>query len=591
MKLLKMIFLLFLFKLCLSESNSFSIQYEKTFGNSGGIPGPSFDAKKGEFYGGSPDSEGVIAIYLGVGFFAFDETTGKIYCNTRSDNFYEIDSNSGIVLKAKTLGPGWHYSSTGLACDENYLYSIHGNSIQIFSKDTLEYKGEFIKIPSPRKILVAENTLYIQHFENGKFYLKKYNTETKELIPFQSQVSVNGGDMIIDSKGKLWTIWDAKTIHIYDAKTGGKISSLDLKKDLINPKPAKFGAIYIRNNFLYIWDRKFIYCYPVDNLMNGKIVAGGGNEVLNSFPERGYGEYMQLYVDKKGAIYVSFGVTPRFIAKYLPEDGGKQYPVWYINLMGGNGMDIDPDGNLWAAVTLFGAVKYDGKTTVPIAQINAGGYNTDLVCDDKGNKYMCAPYDGWTSSIVAITPDNKISSSERVEKSTFTGIAMDEFFLYVSNNRGCISKFIKDIPPEWQQDILPEGITLNKPGGIEVDDKFLYISDTENKRIIKFEKYSPFKVHWIVKDFFDQPTDLSLYGNYLFVCDPNKHRIVVINKEDGSYLGEIGSYGKHGDKEITRKFNSPRYLKVKEIKGQVYLFVSDILQGIRKYKINISETK
>ncbi|MCD6408582.1 hypothetical protein J7L87_05995, partial [bacterium] len=164
MKKLLLIFILFSGLLCFGEEKNifkFPIFYEKTFGNSGGLPGPCFNSTKKIFYGGSPDSEGIIAVYLSRGIFAFDEEEEKIYCNTMSDNFYEIDSRTGVVLNAKTLGPGWHYSSTGLACDENYLYSIHGNKIQKFSKETMEYKGDFIKLSSPRRILIYEGILYV----------------------------------------------------------------------------------------------------------------------------------------------------------------------------------------------------------------------------------------------------------------------------------------------------------------------------------------------------------------------------------------------------------------------------------------------
>ena len=232
-----------------------------------------------------------------------------------------------------------------------------------------------------------------------------------------------------------------------------------------------------------------------------------------------------------------------------------------------------------------GVICYDGKTAIPLLRIpGVGGYGSDVLCDEKGNKFICGIGDHG-SSISVINDNYLVKSSEMVEKAKFTSIAKDELFIYVTNTKNCISKYTYDIPPEWQQDIIPEDLTLNRPSGIEVDEKYLYVSDTGNKRIIKFEKYSPFKVKWISQGFFEEPCDLSLYKNYLFVCDNKKNKIIVLDKNTGSIVSEFGESGKHGDKSITYKFNSPRYLKVIEMDNQVYLYVSDNLQGIRKFKV------
>jgi hypothetical protein len=556
------------------------IKYDMTFANSGGIPGPLFDSKEKKFYGGSPENEGVTGNYMGRGFFTFDEENRKIYLNTRGGKFYEIDADKGIVLKVKSL-----YFSEGLVSDEKFIYSINGDKIQRIYKESLDYFDDFVKLPSPRKMVLKDNVLFVANFENGKWQLKKFNTETKDIIPFNSPPSINGAEMCIDEKGRLWTIWDEKNIKVYDSNSGNKLLELNLEKDRFNPKPKEFGNIFVRNNLIYIWDWEYLYSFPLNDLSKGKIILGGGSEFLNSFPQKTYGRHSQIYVDDEGDIYISFGIGFSFFARYPTVYGGKQYPKWFINFSDTIGFNIDNKGNLWTSVRLGGVICYDGKTAVPLIRIpGIGGYGSDILCDEKGNKFICGIADHG-SLIDVITDDYTVKSSEMIEKTSFTSIAKDELFIYVTSNKNCISKFIDDMPPEWQQDILPQGLTLNRPSGLEVDDRFLYVSDTENKRIIKFEKYSPFKVQWISEGFFEGPCDLSLYKDYLFVCDYKKNKIIVLDKNTGSLISEIGETGKHGDKPITYKFNSPRYLKVIETDNQVYLYVSDNLQGVRRFKV------
>ncbi|MBR2986786.1 MAG: YIP1 family protein [Clostridia bacterium] len=88
-----------------------------------------------------------------------------------------------------------------------------------------------------------------------------------------------------------------------------------------------------------------------------------------------------------------------------------------------------------------------------------------------------------------------------------------------------------------------DGVPLSDPADIETDSYGnVYISDTKNSRVVVMNEY--YKLKFILdvfvnengsKDQLKEPKGLFVNDDYIYVCDTGNKRIVVFNREDGSY--------------------------------------------------------
>ncbi|GAG24961.1 unnamed protein product, partial [marine sediment metagenome] len=90
---------------------------------------------------------------------------------------------------------------------------------------------------------------------------------------------------------------------------------------------------------------------------------------------------------------------------------------------------------------------------------------------------------------------------------------------------------------------------FNKPAGIFVDSDYIYVADSENDRIQKFDNSSPFA---FVSKFgtlgtgdgeLNTPYNVGVDSSYIYVADSENARVQIFNKSDNSYSSQFGSEG------------------------------------------------
>ena len=141
----------------------------------------------------------------------------------------------------------------------------------------------------------------------------------------------------------------------------------------------------------------------------------------------------------------------------------------------------------------------------------------------------------------------KLSNFEMIDWIGYKEISEDEKFRFEKNG--------------WQNKKNFFSIDLNKPHALREDKKYFYIVDTANHRILRLDKESK-EINWIGKSRsgikknrwsdnieiglnsseiggFNQPIDLHIRGNYLYVSD-HAGRIIKIDKNSGESLEWFG---------------------------------------------------
>ncbi|MEO0279993.1 MAG: NHL repeat-containing protein [candidate division WOR-3 bacterium] len=112
-------------------------------------------------------------------------------------------------------------------------------------------------------------------------------------------------------------------------------------------------------------------------------------------------------------------------------------------------------------------------------------------------------------------------------------ISTDEVLIYAGEPKPVLKIGEKGLNPSQ----------LRLPCDVAVDSQFIYIADSQNDRVQKFNKYGNFILtfgkHGKNKGEFIQPDFISYYKNKLFVSDRNNSRIEIFDLK-GNYLFEFG---------------------------------------------------
>jgi sugar lactone lactonase YvrE len=91
--------------------------------------------------------------------------------------------------------------------------------------------------------------------------------------------------------------------------------------------------------------------------------------------------------------------------------------------------------------------------------------------------------------------------------------------------------------------------TIYDPAGLwRTEDGLLYLADMERKQVLVYNNNDAFLTAYGEADQFSKPTDVAVYGNRIYVCDINKNMVLVVDKESGRTIQEIGGLGKEEGK-------------------------------------------
>ncbi|MBI5139585.1 hypothetical protein HZA26_03175 [Candidatus Nomurabacteria bacterium] len=122
--------------------------------------------------------------------------------------------------------------------------------------------------------------------------------------------------------------------------------------------------------------------------------------------------------------------------------------------------------------------------------------------------------------------------------------------------------------------------SISEPAGIWItEDDYKYLADFGRKQILVFDNNNNFVRAYGEKDQFDKPLDVAVYENKIYVCDFNKHQILVLNKDSGNIVQTIGESGMEEG-----KFYKPTHIIVDK---EGNLFVNDSFNfRIQKFDSN-----
>ncbi len=75
------------------------------------------------------------------------------------------------------------------------------------------------------------------------------------------------------------------------------------------------------------------------------------------------------------------------------------------------------------------------------------------------------------------------------------------------------------------------------------EDDYKFVADFNNRQIVVFDDKNKLVRVYAYTDQFDKPLDVAVYKNKIYVCDVNKHKILVIDNDSGKTIQEIGGIG------------------------------------------------
>ena len=132
---------------------------------------------------------------------------------------------------------------------------------------------------------------------------------------------------------------------------------------------------------------------------------------------------------------------------------------------------------------------------------------------------------------------------------------------------------------------------LSAPEGLFVYDRYIYICDTGNNRILELEREAPdsLKVKRIIDSFkggsgsqtFSAPTDVAVTEDgYIYVSDKNNERILKLDME----LNYVMEFGKPDDATFDQSMSfNPKKISV-DSAGRVYCIAANVNKGLMKFE-------
>jgi DNA-binding beta-propeller fold protein YncE len=85
---------------------------------------------------------------------------------------------------------------------------------------------------------------------------------------------------------------------------------------------------------------------------------------------------------------------------------------------------------------------------------------------------------------------------------------------------------------------------LEDPAGICVSQEDIkYVADMQRKQVVAFDKMNRFLKAYGSQEIFENPVDVAVYGNSLYVVDINKEKLFILDKETGQVIKIVGGEG------------------------------------------------
>ncbi|MBI4681057.1 MAG: hypothetical protein HY753_07650 [Nitrospirae bacterium] len=136
----------------------------------------------------------------------------------------------------------------------------------------------------------------------------------------------------------------------------------------------------------------------------------------------------------------------------------------------------------------------------------------------------------------------KTQSMKRIARPYDIGAAKGKIYI---SDRTYKKILIIDIQNKTFDYIMDEKAgALGDPMGIWVtEEDYKFVADMERKQIVVFDENNQFLRAYGEQGQFNKPLDVAVYQNRIYVCDFDKHQIIVLDKDSGKTIQNIGEAG------------------------------------------------
>ncbi len=132
-----------------------------------------------------------------------------------------------------------------------------------------------------------------------------------------------------------------------------------------------------------------------------------------------------------------------------------------------------------------------------------------------------------------------------------------------------------------------ENYMFYEPQDIEIDDKFIFIADTKNKRVQKFDHNGEFMKSLVTggegPDHVLEPVDIELSGKNIFISDARKRKILILDKNE-KYISSLSV--PYAVRNINY-FQNYLYILKFSSSAQVALALQDVPKGYLGHRVNL----
>lgn len=99
------------------------------------------------------------------------------------------------------------------------------------------------------------------------------------------------------------------------------------------------------------------------------------------------------------------------------------------------------------------------------------------------------------------------------------------------------------------------------------DDDTKYIADIKRKQVVVFDADNNYQRVYGNNDMLAKPVDVAVYQDNVYVCDMDKHQVLIFNKKTGAIEKTIGEHGKEEG-----QFHKPSHIN---LDGEGNIYVND----------------
>ena len=491
------------------------------------------------------------------------------YYSLTPDTFYygKIDINeSDSLIVSFNCYTEVSINSISLTGSDQSAFFIHHdcNELNLFSNNSCSLTVSFF----PKSLGIKKSILKMetnnQNFPTiemplmGIGYQKNILDNEEPLFEFAYKLPTTHSFYNFENLVDIAT--DKKIIYLLDKKLksvfkysddGFLISSWKLGNSIDIQEP---DSIAIDNNIIYIFADKSIYMYTLNGSYIKKLLEVEDLEQLSMNADialdRGY-----IYVYDYTCIW-KYTSTGKYISKNEMDD--------IMSICYPPTIDIDSSGNIYVNDRLNNVILKYSSDLIYHSKCNINpvyGFTLDnnkLYINSGDGLSICSDISGSISKCEEHHNFYPYIFDESIQTDTFqrTNMTLSNSYIFQNNlqcdysgtmNNPEINKFTQKghLVENWHPPFSMI-FNFNKNSAIACDDKYIYVVDTGNNRIIKYTLNGIFSDMWgkigDCHNEYNYPIGIAVDNDYVYIADNKNNRIQIIDKMNKEYIFSFNVY-------------------------------------------------